>query len=273
MTVLDKRAAASADVPALGGRPREPLWRNARAVRWALVLALVGILEAVTRLGFVRPTTLVPPSDIVLRLVEIVPTPEFGADLARTTSTIFAAFLVGVLGGVPLGVLFWRKPAVGRVLEPFVVTLYAMPTLVFYPVLLAVMGLNAGPIIVIAALMSLIPIALTTMVALNSVKPVLHKLARSTNASPSQYYRKVLLPAVTPLALPGLKLGFIYAIIGTIAMEFILASRGIGFRAGHSYREFEIGQMYAYIAVVVALAVLVNSALTRLERRIRQDML
>lgn len=273
MTGLDQQASASARAGESGPPAREPLWHRPRAVRWALIVALVGALEALTRSGIVSPTTLVPPSEIVLQLVRIVPTAAFAADLGRTASTIVAAFLVGVVGGVPLGVLFWRKPAVGRVMEPFVVTLYAMPTLVFYPILLAVMGLNAGPIIVIAALMSLIPIALTTMVALNSVKPVLHKLAKSTNASPSQYYRKVLVPAVTPLALPGLKLGFIYAIIGTIAMEFILASRGIGFRAGYNYREFEIGEMYAYITVVVALAVLVNSALTRLERRIRRDML
>lgn len=143
----------------------------------------------------------------------------------------------------------------------------------FYPVLLAVMGLNSGPIILIAASMALVPIALTTMVALNDVKPVLHKLTRSLNASRRQYYVKILLPAATPLAFPGIKLGFIYAVIGTIAMEFILAAQGIGFRAGHYYRELNVADMWAYIIVVVVLSVVVNSLLTWLEKHIRRDML
>ena len=258
---------------AVSHRPRTPAWQRPRAIRWAIIVALVALIEAIARLGYVAPTTLVAPSEMIARLVEIVPTATFASDLGRTLFTITVAFAIGVLGGVPLGVLFWRVPAVGRVLEPFVVTGYAMPTLVFYPVLLAVMGLNAWPIIVIAASMALIPIALTTMVGLNSVKPVLHKLAKASNASTTQYYRKILLPAATPLVFPGLKLGFIYSIIGTIAMEFILAAHGIGFRAGFHYREFETGHMYAYILVVIMLSVVVNGALTWVESRIRRDML
>lgn len=251
----------------------DPLRRRAAAVRWAILVGLVVVLEAATRTGLVDRTLMVPPSEILARLISIVPTGQFGADAVRTITTILVAFAVGLVLGIPLGVVLWRIPAAGRILEPFIVTGYAMPTLLFYPVLLAVMGLNAGPIILIAASMSLVPIALTTMVALNSIKPILHKLANSVNASPSQYYVKVLLPAATPLVFPGVKLGFIYAVIGTVAMEFILAAQGIGFRAGFYYRELNTADMWAYIAVVVVLSVLVNSILTWLEKRIRRDML
>lgn len=250
-----------------------PVWHLPRAVRWAIIIGLVVVLEATTRTGMIDRSLMVPPSEILERLVSIVPTGEFGADAARTLTTILMAFTIGLVGGIPLGVLLWRMPAVGRVLEPFLVTGYAMPTLLFYPVLLAIMGLNAGPIVVIAATMSLIPIALTTMVALGSIKPILHKLAKSVNASSSQYYLKVLFPAATPLVFPGVKLGFIYAVIGTIAMEFILSAQGIGFRAGFYYRELDTADMWAYITVVIVLSVIVNGILTWSEKRIRKDML
>lgn len=251
----------------------DPVRRWSRLVRWTIIIGLVVVLEATARMGLLDRSLMVPPSEILERLVAIVPTAEFGADAARTLTTILMAFSIGLVGGIPLGVLLWRLPAVGRVLEPFLVTGYAMPTLLFYPVLLAIMGLNAGPIVVIAATMSLIPIALTTMVALGSIKPILHKLAKSVNASEPQYYLKVLLPAATPLVFPGVKLGFIYAVIGTIAMEFILAAQGIGFRAGFSYRELKTADMWAYITVVIVLSVIVNGILTWSEKRIRKDML
>lgn len=250
-----------------------PLWRRPRLVRWTIIIGFVAVLEGVTRAGLIDRSLMVPPSEILARLISIVPTGEFAGDAGRTLTTILLAFAIGLVGGFPLGVLLWRMPAVGRVLEPFLVTGYAMPTLLFYPVLLAIMGLNSGPIIVIAATMSLIPIALTTMVALGAIKPILHKLAKSVNASHSQYYLKVLLPAATPLVFPGVKLGFIYAVIGTIAMEFILAAQGIGFRAGFHYRELDTGDMWAYITVVIVLSVIVSGILTWIEKRIRKDML
>jgi NitT/TauT family transport system permease protein len=250
-----------------------PPWRRPALVRWTIIAALILLLEATTRTGLISRTLMVPPTEILARLTAIVPTGQFGQDAARTLSTILSAFGIGLGLGLPLGVFLWRIPTAGRVLEPFIVTGYAMPTLLFYPVLLAAMGLNAGPIILIAASMSLIPIALTTMVALNSIKPILHKLARSVSASPAQYYLKVLLPAATPLVFPGVQLGFIYAVIGTIAMEFILAGQGIGFRAGFYYRELNTADMWAYIAIVIILSVLVNTLLTRAEKRIRRDML
>lgn len=250
-----------------------PLWRQPGFIRWCIIVGLVVILEASTRAGLIGRSLMVPPSEIVEHLASIVPTAKFAEDVARTLTTILAAFAIGLVGGIPLGVLLWRLPGVGRVLEPFLVTGYAMPTLLFYPVLLAIMGLNAGPIIVIAATMSLIPIALTTTVALGSIKPILHKLAKSLNASSTQYYLKVLLPAATPLVFPGVRLGFIYAVIGTVAMEFILAAQGIGFRAGFYYRELNTADMWAYIIVVVVLSVVVNGILTWSEKRIRKDML
>jgi NitT/TauT family transport system permease protein len=251
-------------------------WRRfgtARALRWAILAATFGVLELLTRAGTIEPLILPPPTDIVRALVDLVQTSQFAQDLTRTCLTVAISFAIGLVAGVALGVACWRLPLFGNVLEPYLVTLYAMPTLVFYPVLLALMGVGMGPIVVIASLMVTIPIALNTMVALRSVSPVLPKLARSVNCTRSQRYRKVLLPAATPLAVPGVKLGVIYAIIGTVAMEFILADRGMGYRIGVDYREFDVAEMWALIVAISVLAITVTSAVGVLERRIRRDML
>lgn len=197
---------ATSPQAALHETPRSGFRRakhRARVVRWTMLVALVLLLEAATRTGWIDRNQMVAPSEILAHVAAIIPSTHFVTDLTRTSVTILAAFALGVLGGVPLGVLLWRVRVIGRVLEPFIVTGYAMPTLLFYPILVAVLGLNAGPIIVIASTMALIPIALTTMVALGDVKPVLHKLARSVDASRRQQYFKVLFPAATPLIFPG----------------------------------------------------------------------
>jgi NitT/TauT family transport system permease protein len=254
-------------VAARAGRP------VARLVRWSLPAVAVAGVQVAAGAGLIDPLQLPAPTEIGSALVDLVRGGEFYGDLARTLMTVAAAFGIGVTAGIPLAVVLWKLPLLGDVLEPYLVTMYAMPTLLFYPVLLAVLGLGPAPIIAIASLMALIPIALGTAVALRSINPMLPKLGRSLGCGRRQLYRKVLLPAATPLAVPGLRLGFVYAVIGTIAMEFILATKGVGFRAGYAYRNFEVPKMYAYVVVVVALAVAANGLLSALERRIRKDML
>lgn len=246
---------------------------SARLLRWLVVGLTFAVLEVLTRAGTIPELIMPPPTDIASSLWDLVRTGEFGSDLLRTGLTVAIAFGIGVVAGVLLGAACWRAPLLGNVLEPYLVTLYAMPTLVFYPILLALMGVGMGPIVVIAALMVVIPVALNVTVALRSINPVLPKLGRSLNCSRGQLYRKVLVPAATPLAVPGVKLGLIYAIIGTVAMEFILADSGLGYRIGVDYREFNVADMWALIFAVSALAILVTSAVGVLERRIRRDML
>jgi NitT/TauT family transport system permease protein len=246
---------------------------KARLVRWGIVAATFAVLELLTQTGAIPEVIMPPPTEIVSALFNLVGTSEFGSDLARTALTVAIAFGIGSAVGVVLGAVCWRAPLVGNVLEPYLVTLYAMPTLVFYPILLALMGVGMGPIVVIASLMVVIPVALNVMVALRSINPVLPKLGRSLNCTGPQLYRKVLVPAATPLAVPGVKLGLIYAIIGTVAMEFILADQGLGYRIGVDYREFNVADMWALIFAVAVLAVLVTSVVGLVERRIRRDML
>jgi NitT/TauT family transport system permease protein len=241
-------------------------------IRWALLLLVLAGLEGAARAGGIDPLLMPPPSRMLIRLAEIVPTAEFGRDLARTAVTVAAAFALGTVAGLAIGILFWRVPLTGTALEPYLVSMYAMPSVVFYPVLLAFLGLGPAPIVAIASTMTVIPVALNTMVALREVRPTLLKLARSLNCTTAQAYRKVIAPAAVPLIVPGLVLGFIYAMIGTVAMEFILADRGLGHQIGYQYRSFAIEDMYAYILVVSIIAILVNLGLNQLERRIRRDM-
>lgn len=256
------------------------MWRSKRAVRltarvirWAFLAGVFGILELLTRRGAIDPLSLPRPSRAVIALVDILPTAEFRSDLIRTLSTVGLSVGIGLVVGIVLGVVSWRIPLLGRITEPYLITLYAMPTVVFYPVLLALMGLGTEPIITLAATAAFIPVALNTTIALRSVEPVLPKMGISLNCSRWQIYRKVLFPAAVPLAVPGVRLGFIYAFIATVAMEFFLASSGLGYRIGFDYHQYRIPAMYGLIMFVALLAIVVNVILDRIERRIRRDML
>lgn len=245
---------------------------GANAVRWTLVVLLVGTIEALSRGGILPPLVIPAPSKVFSALVSILPTQQFAQDLERTIVEVVVSCMLGIFLGVILGTLGWRYGLFADAVEPYLVALYAMPTLVFYPILLALMGLSPGPIIVITTLMVIVPVTLNTTAGLRAIPAVLIKLARSTHAGSVTRLRKVLLPAAVPLVMPGIKLGVIYGMVAAIAMEFILSSRGLGYSIGYLYTGYRITDMWAYIVVVMALGMTVVSLLGLLERRVRRDM-
>lgn len=264
--------------PGVGTRRRRSLRRRAVPLppwltRLLIVAGALGLWEWAARTERVDRLTVPPASSVFAGLDDIVTSDGFMMHVERTAFEIGMAFGFGLVGGILLGVVFWKSRAVSEALEPFLVTLYAMPTLVFYPILLALMGLNAGPIIVITVVFAIVPVAMNTMNALRSISPILLHLAASIGMSSRQRVLKIILPAATPIAVPGVKLGFIYAVVGTIAMEFILANRGIGYMINLTYGNFEVVDMFAYIVLVIAFAVASNSVMSAIERKIRRDML
>lgn len=243
-----------------------------RFARWALLAAVFGVLEALTRNGAISRLTLAPPSSIVHTAYDEVQTRQFLTDLGQTAEEVAISCGIGVGLGVVVGLLAWRFPLLGTVLEPYLIALYSMPLVVFYPILLAIFGIGLGPIVAIASVAALVPVAINVTVALRSVAPVLHKLGRSLNCSPVWMWRSILIPAATPLAAPGLRLGFIYSMIATIGMEFVLAGNGLGFRIGYYFRQFDVADMWGMILIVALIAILINTLIGFAERRLRRDL-
>jgi NitT/TauT family transport system permease protein len=249
---------------------------NSRALviitRWAIVLGVLGAVELLCRSGEIDPFVLPPPTEIAGEVWRTLGTQEFRDDLVRTLVEVTAACAIGITVGFALGTAMWRNRTAGAVLQPYLFALYAMPTLVFYPILIAVLGLGSAPIVTLASVLVLVPVALNTMIGFRTVNPVLERLARSVNATPMQQYRKVMLPAALPVVMAGLQLGVTYGLLATVSTEFILADAGLGFRIGDSYRQFEVLQMWAGIVIVVLLGLVIAAGLSAISRRVRRDM-
>lgn len=247
-------------------------WRwRVRGTRWGLLLAALGLLELLCRNGTIDPLVIPAPTLIAEQVWATLGTDQFYADLSRTALEVGLASAIGGVGGFLLGLVLWRFRSAGQALELYLATLYAVPVVVFYPILLALMGLGSGPVVTISSVMVTVPVALGTMVGLREVPPVLLKLARSVNCSRRQLFAKVMIPAALPLVAPGIRLGITYGLTGTVVMEFLLANRGLGYRIGADYNSFAILPMWAGIVIVMVLCVALVSLLGVAVDRIRRE--
>jgi NitT/TauT family transport system permease protein len=231
-----------------------------------LILLFVVFAEIGSRAGWWSDHVLPAPSVIFEALGRLLTEPQFWLDAQRTGVEVAASIVFGCLLGFAAGLLFWKVPLIGRVFEPYLVSFYAVPLVLFYPVMIVLVGINAMSVIILATIMAAIPMALNTAVGLNQMPPVYMKLARSLRASPRQTLFAIAIPAAGPFIVAGLRLAVVYALIGTIAMEFTTAQAGLGYRIRYLYEIFDNTEMFAYIVVVLVLSCLLTVLLAVVER-------
>lgn len=248
------------------GVRRLPRWALSAASTAGLVLLFVVFAEVGSRAGWWNDHVLPAPSVIFGALAEMLTERQFWLDAQRTGVEVAVSIAFGALLGFAAGLLFWKVPLLGRVFEPYLVSFYAVPLVLFYPVMIVLVGINAMSVIILATIMAAIPMALNTAVGLNQMPAVYLKLARSVKASPRQTLVAIAIPAAGPYIVAGLRLAVVYALIGTIAMEFTTAQAGLGYRIRYLYEIFDNTAMFAYIVTVLLLSCLLTILLAAAER-------
>jgi NitT/TauT family transport system permease protein len=233
-------------------------------------MVLVATLLLVWQLGgdqgWWGPEILPTPANVLAAAGTEIGEGPFLQDGRATLMAFVLSVVFGTVGGAMAGYVFWRHQVLGRMFEPYLVSFYTVPLVVFYPMLLVIIGLNQWPIVILGSLMAAIPMALNTWVGLSGVRAVYLNLARSLCLTKWQTVRQVAVPAAAPLILAGATMAGIYALIGVVAMEFMVASQGMGYRIRYRYESFDNEGMYFYIVAILLLSLVVVWLLSYLPR-------
>ena len=242
-------------------------------VRVLLLAALMLLLEVLCRTGVIDPMAVLPPSQMAADMVAELASGDATAPMLQTFSTVGLAFVLAVVLGTGLGALVHASPRLRRVLDPVLASYYAVPTFVFYPLLVALLGLNMVPLVVLGVMSATPAMVISTLSGLDSIPPVLRRVARIQRLGPVQTLRSVVLPAAMPSLFGGFKLALSYALIGVIAGEFILSGSGLGFAISFAYQSFNNHAMYGLMLFVLLVAVGANGILYVWEDRLARRRL
>ena len=240
-------------------------------IRTLLIAGFFVLLEALCRYGVIGRMTLVPPSTMVTKLWSLMGTEKFWGQAYSTTRNIFVAAALSLVAGFIGGVILHGLPRVRRALEPVMVSYYALPFFVFYPLAIVIFGMNDIPIILMGFLYALIAMVSNTISGIDRIPPVLGKVGRTFRMGPLQSAFLIQLPAAAPYLFTGAKLALGYSIAGVIGSEFILSAAGLGYSISYAYNDFDNASMYALLLFVIIFVTLLLTALNVAEKRVRYD--
>lgn len=236
--------------------------------RLLVVGGFVLALEALCRTGVISPRILIAPSEMALRLAQLLASGKFNADIAETLGNVAIAFVLSVCGGFAAGAVIHAFPRVRRALDPFLASYYALPFFAFYPLFIVLFGLGRGAIVAIGFLFGVVAMVIATLNGFDRIPRVLVKTADVYRMGPVAAALRIKLPSAIPYLFTGIKLAIAYSFIGVIAAEFIMASSGLGYSIAYAFNNFDNRTMYALMLFVIVLVTIVNALFHGYEQRL-----
>lgn len=240
--------------------------RSRRLAQGASLAALAGAWELAARAGWADPAFVPAPSAVVRALGAIAP--EASVLLGETLAKTLLAYACSVSLGVGAGLLIGSARHLHDVLSPFLVAAYAVPKILVLPWILLTFGLGATPAVVYGVLHGVFPVCLLVIGGVRDVDRAPLLVARSMGATQGQLYRKVILPAVLPAVLAGMRLAIIFCLLGVLVVEMFGGIRGMGFLLVTLANAFQAAELFAATALVSLLSVGVVLGLERLNRHL-----
>ena len=193
---------------------------------------------------------------------------EIGQRLGEHLVMVVAAVVIGfvISFGLALIARRWR-----RTYAPIVAvtgTLYAIPSLALFVLLIPVTGLSLTTGIVALVLYTLLILIRNIVVALDGVPPDVVEAADGMGYSRRQRFLRVELPIALPVIVAGLRIATVTT-IGLVAITTFIGLGGLGYLIINSgIRRFFPTSIYVGVLLCVLLAVIADVGLAWVQRRL-----
>ncbi|WP_241051208.1 nitrate ABC transporter permease [Achromobacter xylosoxidans] len=282
VTSMERAAAAPAPQPAVPATPR-PQWADAWRERLEAALrAVVGPLAGFALFVLVW-------QGVAMRIPEI-PTPGvtwqaalqlfsdpfydngpndkgIGWNLLASLQRVGIGFGLAALVGIPVGFAIGRYAPVRAMFSPIVSLLRPVSPLAWLPLgLLLFKAANPAAIWAIF-ICSIWPMIINTAVGVSRVPQDYLNVARVLNLSEWKVTTKVLLPAVLPYMLTGVRLSIGTAWLVIVAAEMLTGGTGIGFWLWDEWNNLKVEHIVIAIFVIGIVGLILETLLVALARR------
>jgi NitT/TauT family transport system permease protein len=218
----------------------------------------------------VGATALPAPVPTLAYLAKFVPSERFAENAWATLVCFFYALLLSYGIGLAIGVWMGIHRLSGAVGEPILISLYTLPKVTLYPVVLLICGLSLSGRVTFGAMHGVLPVALLTMSAIRNIPPVYLKSARTLHLSVWQTILTVLFPATLPEIVVGLRIGFTLTLLGVLLAEMFAAKQGLGSLIINAMQLMQAEEMLSVAVVLFAFAALANALLLWIEHRLHR---
>jgi ABC-type nitrate/sulfonate/bicarbonate transport system permease component len=189
----------------------------------------------------------------------------FVTDVLPSLFRLAVGYILAVVIGLAAGLLLGLSRYLRYTFQPVVAFLRAIPPVALLPLALVLLGVGDWMKIALIAFICLWPIVLNVVDGLGELDATLLDTVRTYHIGWFDRLFRVLLPAVSPRALAGMRNSLSLAVLLVVASEIEASSNGIGYFLYTAQESFAIADMWAAIILLGLLGYALNMAFTVFE--------
>ncbi len=237
----------------------------------AIVLLFV-VWFAVSHSSFVKPGYIPTPEELGKTFFDLVhdgyqgkPLYEhIGISLFRTLT----GFLLGVVVGVPVGLLSGYSRRAGAMISPIMAFIRPIPPIAFIPMAVLYFGLGEVGKIVLIFFVSFNYVQTNAQAGAANFPIAYRRAAETLGLTRMQTFTNIVMPGALLQIFTGLKVALALSWAVVVAAELVGAQSGLGFMISDAALLFRIPVVFIGVAMIGAIGLILNLALNALETRI-----
>jgi ABC-type nitrate/sulfonate/bicarbonate transport system permease component len=206
-----------------------------------------------------------PPSTWIRGLYRLWANGSLGPAAMETLWTFAVALAVATGLGAALGLLVGASRRADRALGPALEFARAMPPSAMVPIAALLIGYDGTMKVAVVAFAAIWPILLNARAGVRSLDPVLTETARILQLNWFDRSRKVVVPALMPAILLGVRVAAPVSLVITLLVEILTRVGGLGGLIALSQRNFQAAQVYGLILLAGLFSFLVNGLVASFE--------
>jgi nitrate/nitrite transport system permease protein len=189
-----------------------------------------------------------------------------GTNLLISLRRVLIGYGLAVLVAVPLGLLMGISGSAESSLNPFVQLLKPVSPLAWLPIGLFIFRDSELTGVFVIFISSIWPTLINTAFGVSSINPDFLRVSRSLGASQLRTILKVVLPAVMPNILAGMRISMGTAWLVIVAAEMLLGS-GIGYFIWNEWNNLSLPNIFVAIIVIGFAGLLLDQVFGWLQKR------
>ena len=196
-----------------------------------------------------------PPSQIAQYLWHATADGSLPAATLVTLKRLATGYALGLVLGVPLGMLTARSALANQTLGVIALGLQTLPSVCWVPLSLLWFGQTESAMLFIVVMGTIWAVIIATDHGIRQIPPIFHEAAATMGVTGLRLWRRVLLPAALPGIIGGMKQGWAFAWRSLMAAEIyvtILSGFGLGHLL-HAGRELMSTEQVAGIMLVIVV--------------------
>jgi NitT/TauT family transport system permease protein len=184
-----------------------------------------------------------------------------------TLEILLVGWLLGLAIGAALGILIGINEIARSFLEPFIVFLNGLPRLLFLPIFLIWFGFGIAPKIFLVIFAIVFVVAISLASGIREVENDLILAIRLRGGSNLDVVRDAYLPGIALWVMSSSRVTIGFAFQATVTSEFIGSNQGLGALLVRGQADLMVQNVYAALAVMFVLGLLLDALLAAVQRR------